>query len=79
MSVASDGIWFPIANNRHPHNSINDPPADTIQPPSTYPGKSVGNRRPSIHPGYWNRRGRADCHCRQADVPTIDEELHKAY
>ena len=32
MSVASEGIWFPIANIHHLHNSTIDQPADNIQP-----------------------------------------------
>jgi hypothetical protein len=56
MSVESEGIWFPIADNHQIHNSINDQPADIIQaiinPHETSSGKSVGNREPSIHPGY---------------------------
>jgi hypothetical protein len=52
MSEALEGIWFPIANNHHPHNPINDQPADdiqaTINPHETIPGKSCRNRKPSI-------------------------------
>ena len=51
MSEALEGIWFPIANNHHPHNPINDQPADNIQAtinPHTAPGKSGPNRKPPI-------------------------------
>jgi hypothetical protein len=52
MSVASEGIWFPIANNHHLHNPINDQPADiipaTVNPHEPLPGKSGPNRKPSI-------------------------------
>jgi hypothetical protein len=52
MSAASEGIWFPIANNHHLHNPINDQPADIIQPAinphETIPGKSGTNREPPI-------------------------------
>jgi hypothetical protein len=52
MSVASEGIWFPIANNHHLHDLINDQPADTIQPAinphETISGKSGRNRKPQI-------------------------------
>jgi hypothetical protein len=47
MSLASEGIWFPIANNHRLHNQ----PADDIQPVSnqheTIPGQTNGNRKPS--------------------------------
>jgi hypothetical protein len=61
MSVASEGIWFPIANNHYLHNPINDQPTDNI-PPIIIPhesssGKSVGNKPPSIHPRYWSPIG----------------------
>ena len=49
MSVVSEGIWFPIANNHHLHNLINDQPADNIQAkinPQTIPGKSGASRKP---------------------------------
>jgi hypothetical protein len=50
MSVASEGIWFPIANNNHLHNPINDQPADDIQATinkhETLSGKSVGKQFP---------------------------------
>jgi hypothetical protein len=52
MSAASEGIWFPIANDHHFHNPINDQPADIIQPAinphETIPGKSGANRKPRI-------------------------------
>src|SRR5664279_1283012 len=52
MSEALEGIWFPIANNHHLHNPINDQPADNIQakinPHETIPGKSGANRKPPI-------------------------------
>jgi hypothetical protein len=52
MSVAFEGIWFPIADNHHPHNPINDQLAGgiqaTINPHETIPGKAGGNRKPSI-------------------------------
>jgi hypothetical protein len=48
MSVVSEGIWFPIANNHHLHNPINDLPADGIQPVSNPHGKSGTNRKPPI-------------------------------
>src|SRR3984957_13297333 len=52
MSAASEGIWFPIANNHHLHNPIIDQPADGIQPVSnpheSLPRKSGGNRKPPI-------------------------------
>jgi hypothetical protein len=31
MSVAFEGIWFPIANNHHLHSPISDQPTDNIQ------------------------------------------------
>jgi hypothetical protein len=49
MSVVIEGIWFPIANNHHLHNPINDQPADNIQAtinPRTVPGKPGPNRKP---------------------------------
>jgi hypothetical protein len=52
MSAASEGIWFPIANNDHLHNPINDQPAEIIQPAinphETIPDKSGANRKPPI-------------------------------
>ena len=52
MSAASEGIWFPIANNHHLHNPINDQPADGIQsisnPHETIPDKPGANRKPPI-------------------------------
>ena len=65
MSVASDGIWFPIANNQHPHNchhTTDDQPADNIQPiintHETSPsGKPVATYKPSVHSGYWSPLG----------------------
>ena len=52
MSIAFEGIWFPIANNHHLHNPINDQAADNIQatinPHETIPGKSGANRKPPI-------------------------------
>jgi hypothetical protein len=52
MSEALEGIWFPIANNHHPHNPINDQPADNIQatinPHEAIPSKSGPNRKPPI-------------------------------
>jgi hypothetical protein len=32
MSGVSEGIWFPIADDNHPYNTINDQLADSIQP-----------------------------------------------
>jgi hypothetical protein len=32
MSADPEGIWFPIANNHHPHNPTVDQPADNIRP-----------------------------------------------
>jgi hypothetical protein len=52
MSVAFEGIWFPIANDHHLHNPINDEPADNIQatvnPHEAIPSKSGPNRKPPI-------------------------------
>ena len=51
MSVVSEGIWFPISNNHHLHNLINDQPADNIQAkinPQTIPDKPDANRKPPI-------------------------------
>src|ERR1700684_3731090 len=52
MSEALEGIWFPIANNDHLHNPINDQPADiiqaTINPYESLSGKSDRNRKPPI-------------------------------
>jgi hypothetical protein len=51
MSEAREGIWFPIANNHHLHNRINDQPADNIQAttsPQTTPDKPGANRKPPI-------------------------------
>jgi hypothetical protein len=51
MSEALEGIWFPIANDHHPHNPISDQPADDIQAkisPQTIPDKSGVNRKPPI-------------------------------
>ena len=52
MSEVFEGIWFPIANNDHLHNPINDQPADiiqaTINPYESLPGKSDRNRKPPI-------------------------------
>ena len=51
MSAASEGIWFPIANDHHLHNPINDRPADNIQATislQTLPGKSGRNRKPPV-------------------------------
>lgn len=51
MSETLEGIWFPIANNHHLHNPINDQPADNIQAkiiPQTMPGKPSVNRKPPI-------------------------------
>jgi hypothetical protein len=52
MSAAFEGIWFPIANNDHLHNPINDQPADNIQATinshDSLPGKSGRNRKPPI-------------------------------
>jgi hypothetical protein len=49
MSVASEGIWFPIANN-NPYHSINDQPANSIRSiidkHGTLSGKSVGKLFP---------------------------------
>jgi hypothetical protein len=52
MSVTFEGIWFPIANNHHLHNPINDQPAEIIQPAinphEAIPSKSGPNRKPPI-------------------------------
>ena len=52
MSEAFEGIWFPIANNHHLHNPINDQAADnilaTVNPYEAIPGKSGPNRKPPI-------------------------------
>jgi hypothetical protein len=52
MSELFEGIWFPIANNHHLHNPINDQPADgiqaTINPHETIPGKPGVDRKPPI-------------------------------
>jgi hypothetical protein len=52
MSEAFEGIWFPIANNHHLHNRINDQAADIIQPAinphEMIPDKSGANRKPPI-------------------------------
>jgi hypothetical protein len=52
MSAASEGIWFPIANDHHLHNPISDQPADNIQatvnPHEAIPGKSGPDRKPPI-------------------------------
>jgi hypothetical protein len=50
MSVASKGIWFPIANNDHLHNPISDQPADDIQTNiiPQIPDKPDANRKPPI-------------------------------
>jgi hypothetical protein len=52
MSEVFEGIWFPIANDHHLHNPINDEPADNIQatinPHELLPGKSGRNRKPPI-------------------------------
>jgi hypothetical protein len=51
MSEAIEGIWFPIANDHHLHNPINDRPADNIQATislQTLPGKSGRNRKPPV-------------------------------
>ena len=65
MSVASDGIWFPIATNHQSHHSttkpIDDQPADNIQaiinPHETSSGKPIATVRPSADPGYWSPIG----------------------
>ena len=67
MSVASDGIWFPIATNQqsnhshHRDDQINAPPADSrqpiINPHETSSGKPVASRQPSADPGYWSPIG----------------------
>jgi hypothetical protein len=52
MSEALEGIWFPIANNHHLHNPIDDQQLpDKIQAainPPTVPGKPRPNRKPPI-------------------------------
>jgi hypothetical protein len=51
MSEALEGTWFPIANDHHLHNPINDQSADNIQAtinPQTIPGKPDANRKPRI-------------------------------
>lgn len=64
MSVASDGIWFPIATNHHHHNchqNTDDQPADKSQPiDNPHEGSSrkpVATHKPSIHPRYWSPVG----------------------
>jgi hypothetical protein len=72
MSAASEGIWFPIANNHHLHNPINDQPADNIQakinPHETIPGKSGRNRKPPIRFPIANNH--------QPHNPTNDQTAH---
>jgi hypothetical protein len=51
MSAASEGIWFPIANNHHLHDPINDQPNNilaTVNPHEAIPSKSGPNRKPPI-------------------------------
>jgi hypothetical protein len=52
MSEALEGIWFPIANNHHLHNPINNQSADIVQarvtPHEPLPTQSGPNRKPSI-------------------------------
>ncbi len=52
MSETLQGIWFPIANNHHLHNPIDDQPADIIQatvnPHEPLPTQSDPNRKPPI-------------------------------
>jgi hypothetical protein len=52
MSETLEGIWFPIANNHHLHNPINNQSADivqaTVNPHELLPGKSDPNRKPPI-------------------------------
>jgi hypothetical protein len=60
MSVASEGIWFPIADSPPPHNPIGYQPTNNIQPiinAHETSSESVGNPQPSIHPGYWSPIG----------------------
>jgi hypothetical protein len=72
MSVASEGIWFPIANNHYLHKPINDQPADSIRSiidkPGTLSGKPVGELFPvaDIHHPSINDR--------QADEPIINQQ-----
>jgi hypothetical protein len=51
MSEALEGIWFPIANNHHLQNPINDQLAETIKAtinPPTVPGNPRPNRKSPI-------------------------------
>jgi hypothetical protein len=51
MSETLEGIWFPIANNHHLSNLINDQPADITDASisaQTTPGKPRANRKPPI-------------------------------
>jgi hypothetical protein len=52
MSAASEAIWFPIANNHHLNNPINNQLADRIQPVSNpheaFRAKSGPSRKPPI-------------------------------
>jgi hypothetical protein len=60
MSRASEGIWFPIANNHQQHHPDNDQAADNIQPATsehdTSACKLVSNPA-SIRPAYWSPIG----------------------
>jgi len=56
MSGVSEGIWFPIADNNHPYNPINDQSADNIRPiidkHVTISDKSIGKRFPIANNHY---------------------------
>src|ERR1700733_12048772 len=57
MSAASEGIWFPIANNHRLHDPINDHPADNIQTAINPQETPSTNRRTSIQSDYWSPIG----------------------
>ena len=57
MSAASEGIWFPIANNHHLHNPITDRTAHDVQPTINPQETPSDNRQTSIRSGYWSPIG----------------------
>src|SRR5665213_2642660 len=57
MSPASEGIWFPIANDHHEHHPITDHVQPAINEHNTSAGKPADNRAPSIRPTYWSPIG----------------------
>ncbi len=64
MSVASHGIWFPIATNHQSHNyhqPTDDQPAGNMQaiinPHEASSGKPIATHRQSADPGYWSPIG----------------------